>query len=139
MNEIIFMSENAEIILVDDNAFFRESLKFLIETEGIGKVVAEAENGQEFLDLLEQFNPDLAILDIEMPVMDGLEATRQAIAKKPDIKILVLTMTCSKENCIVLKTSGVRGYIQKTSGKKTLEKAIKKLIGGDCFFFGYQS
>lgn len=133
------MSENAEIILVDDNAFFRESLKFLIETEGIGKVVAEAENGQELLDLLEQFNPDLAILDIEMPVMDGLEATRQAIAKKPDLKILVLTMTCSREKCIVLKTLGVRGYIQKTSGKKALEKAIKMLIGGDCFFSGYQS
>ena len=133
------MSENAEIILVDDNAFFRESLKFLIEMEGIGEVVAEAENGREFIDLLDKYNPDLVILDIEMPVMDGFEATRKAMAKKPDIKILVLTMTYSKEKSTVLADSGVMGFVLKTSGKKVLEKAIRTLIGGVSYFPAVQS
>ena len=133
------MSKNAEIILVDDNAFFRESLKFLIEMEGIGEVVAEAENGREFIDLLDKYNPDLVILDIEMPVMDGFEATRKAMAKKPDIKILVLTMTYSKEKSTVLADSGVMGFVLKTSGKKVLEKAIRTLIGGVSYFPAVQS
>ena len=81
-----------KIILVDDHALFREGMKLLIETEGIGVVVAEAENGKEFIELLATHSPDLVILDIEMPVMGGLEAIWEAKKKQPDIKILILTM-----------------------------------------------
>jgi DNA-binding NarL/FixJ family response regulator len=128
------MNENAKIILVDDNALFRESLKFLIEMEGMGEVVAEAENGQVFLNLLEIFNPDLVILDIKMPVIGGLEATLKAIAKRPDLKILILTMTFGKENCDTLRNAGVMGFILKTEGKQVLERAIKTMIEGKSYF-----
>lgn len=122
------------IILVDDHALFREGMKLLIETEGIGMVVAEAENGKEFLELLGTHSPDLVILDIEMPVMGGLEALREAKKIQPDIKILVLTMLSEKANYSDMVSAGAMGFVLKTAGKKDLEKAIKTLIGGECYF-----
>lgn len=62
-----------KIIIVDDHSLFREGLKLLIENEHLGEVIAEADNGQVFLELLEKFEPDLVIMDIEMPVMSGLK------------------------------------------------------------------
>lgn len=123
-----------KIILVDDHALFREGMKLLIETEGIGVVVAEAENGKEFLELLDTHSPDLVILDIEMPVMGGLEALRKAKKIQPDIKILVLTMLSEKGNYSDMVSAGAMGFVLKTAGKKDLEKAIKTLIGGECYF-----
>ena len=75
------MGFNTKIIIVDDHPLYREGIKLLIEKEGIGVVVAEAENGQVFLDLLERIAPDLTLMDINMPVMDGLEATIKAKGK----------------------------------------------------------
>jgi DNA-binding NarL/FixJ family response regulator len=123
-----------EIILVDDHALFREGLKLLIETEGIGLVVAEAENGKVFLELLAVHTPDLVILDIEMPVMGGLEAVRKAKKIQPDIKILILTMLSERANYFDMVNAGAMGFVLKTAGKKDLEKAIKTLIDGECFF-----
>ena len=128
------MYSNTKIIIVDDHLMFREGIKLLIETEGMGKVIAEADNGQEFLLLLENHHPDLVLMDIEMPVMGGLDATIAAIAIRPDLKILVLTMLGNKENYTSMINAGVMGFVLKTSGKQELEKAIKTVIGGDSYF-----
>jgi len=128
------MSDNAKIILVDDNAFFCESLKLLIEMEGIGEVVDVAENGQEFLDLLNRYDPDLVIMDIEMPEMNGVDATLKAIAKRPGIKIMILTLTHDKDILTTLINAGVSGYLLKSTGKKELEKAIITLLKGEKYF-----
>jgi len=122
-----------KIILVDDHTLFREGLKLLIETEGIGTVVAEAENGKVFVELLAVHTPDLVILDIEMPVMGGLEAILEAKKKQPDIKILVLTMLSDTANYFDIVSAGAMGFVLKSVGKKDLEKAIKTLIGGEYF------
>ena len=128
------MYSDTKIIIVDDHSMFREGMKLLIETEGMGEVIAEAENGQEFLLLLEKYNPDLVLMDIEMPVMGGLEATTRAIALRPNLKILVLTMLCKKNNYTDMINAGAIGFVLKTSGKHELEKAIKTVIGGDSYF-----
>jgi len=128
------MDSKAKIMIVDDHEMFREGLKLLIEAEGIGEVVAEAENGQQFLDMLGNHTPDLVIMDIEMPVMGGLEAATRAIAIKSYLKILVLTLHCRKEDCIDLINAGVMGLVLKTSGKQELEKAIKTVIEGNKYF-----
>jgi DNA-binding NarL/FixJ family response regulator len=123
-----------KIILVDDHALFREGMKLMIENEGIGMVVAEAENGKEFIEILAIHTPDLVILDIEMPVMGGLEALKIAKKNQPDIKVLILTMLSEKANYYDMVSAGAMGFVLKTADKKDFEKAIKTLIGGECFF-----
>lgn len=133
------MNSKTKIVIVDDHEMFREGMKLLIETEGIGEVIAEAENGQQFLDILENQSPDLVIMDIEMPVMGGLEAATKAIAIKSYLKILVLTLQCQKEKYNDLINAGVMGFVLKTSGKQELEKAIKAVIAGKKYFSDEQS
>ncbi len=123
-----------KIILVDDHSLFREGIKLLVENEGYGQIIAEAENGQAFLDLMQTHQPDLVIMDIEMPVMNGLEATRQAVKMYPEIKILVLTMLNEKSNYIDLVNAGAMGFVLKTSGKQEFEKAIKAIAEGGSYF-----
>ena len=125
---------STKIIIVDDHSIFREGLKLLIETEGMGKVIAEAKNGQEFLNLLERFNPELVLMDIKMPDICGVEATKKAIAIRPDLKILMVTMQWGMENYFETIKAGAMGYILKTSGKKELEKAIETVVRGECYF-----
>ena len=122
------------IIIVDDHSLFREGIKLLIENEGIGQVIAEAKNGQEFLDLLDIHHPDVVIMDIEMPVMGGLEATRKALKLQPDLKILVLTMQSEKANYSDMINAGALGFVLKTSGKKELEKAFQAISNGESYF-----
>jgi len=129
-----YMLSKTKIIIVDDHLMFREGIKLLIETEGMGHVIAEADNGQELLCLLENQNPDLVLMDIEMPVMGGLEATIKAMIIKPKLKILVLTMLGNKDTYTNMINAGVMGFVLKTSGKQELEKAIKTVIGGEGYF-----
>ncbi len=123
-----------KIILVDDHSLFREGIKLLIENEGYGEIIAEAENGQQFINLLKTHQPDLVIMDIEMPIMNGLEATQKAIQLFPGIRILVLTMLSEKANYIDLVNAGALGFVLKTSGKQEFEKAIKAISDGGSYF-----
>ncbi len=124
----------SKIIIVDDHLLFREGMKLLIEKEGMGQVIAEAENGQVFLDLLVDTKPDLVLMDIEMPIMNGLEATLKAKALRPDLKILVLTMLSEKDNYTEMINAGAMGFVLKTSGKQELERAVKRVISGESYF-----
>lgn len=128
------MDDHAKIIIADDHSLFREGMKLFIEMEGMGEVIAEAENGLVLLDLLGKLTPDLVIMDLEMPGMGGLEVARKAMAKNPDLKILVLTMTSVKGKYYALVHAGVMGIVLKTSGKQVIERAIKKLIAGESYF-----
>jgi DNA-binding NarL/FixJ family response regulator len=123
-----------KIIIVDDHSLFREGIKLLIENEGLGEVIAEAENGQVFLGLLDTHKPDLVIMDIEMPVMGGLEATQKALKLHPDLKILVLTMLNEKANYFEMTNAGAIGFVLKTSGKQEFEKAINTITRGESYF-----
>jgi DNA-binding NarL/FixJ family response regulator len=128
------MTAKTKIIIVDDHPLFREGVKLLIEREGMGEVIAEACNGKEFLGLLEVHYPDLVLMDIEMPEMDGLEATRQALLIRPELKILVITIYYEREYVIAMIDSGARGFVLKTSVKQELEKAIRTVIHGEKYF-----
>lgn len=123
-----------KIIIVDDHSLFREGIKLLIENEGMGEVIGEAENGKVFLELLESLEPDLVIMDIEMPVMGGLEATIKALKVRPGIKILALTMLNEKSNFIEMINAGVIGFVLKTSGKNEFERAINTITKGENYF-----
>ena len=123
-----------KIIIVDDHSLFREGIKLLIENEGFGEVIAEAENGQVFLDLLETHHPNLVIMDIEMPVMGGLEATQKALKIRPDLKVMALTMLSEKANYLDMIDAGAVGFVLKTSGKQEFERAIRTIMNGESYF-----
>jgi two-component system response regulator DegU len=125
---------NCKIVLVDDHMLFRYGLRLLIENEGLGRVMGEAENGQKFLNLIENEKPDLVIMDIDMPVMNGMEATERALAKYPDINILVLSMHGDQQHYNHLINAGAKGFVLKSAGKQELESAIKSVAQGECFF-----
>ena len=123
-----------KIIIVDDHLLFREGIKLLIENEGFGKVVAEAENGKEFLILLKTHQPDLVIMDIEMPFMNGLEATKIAVKAQPSLKVLVLTVMSEYTTDVEIRDAGAVGSVLKSSGKKELEKAFRAILNGETYF-----
>lgn len=128
------MSGNAKVIIVDDHTLFREGLKMLIELEGIGTVVAEAQNGYEFIRLLSIHSPDIVLLDIEMPQMKGLDAALKAKEIKPDLKILVITMQGHIESYMDMVNAGVMGFVLKTAEKQELQKAITSVLAGQQYF-----
>lgn len=128
------IDKRPKIIIVDDHTLFREGIRLLVENENIGKVVGEADNGQCFLKLLEIHNPDLVLMDIEMPLMNGFEATEKARKLNPDLKILVLTMQSCKDDYSKMINAGAMGFVLKTAGKVELEKAILSVLAGEHYF-----
>lgn len=123
-----------KIIIVDDHSLFRESIKLLIENENIGEVIAEASNGQVFLDLLQTHTPDLVIMDIEMPVMNGLETTKKALALYPDLKILILSMFGENRLYDKFLEAGAKGCLLKICGKSELENAILTVLNNQYYY-----
>jgi len=124
-----------KIIIVDDNKTFRQSLILLITIENIANVVGKASNGIEFLDILEDCKPDLVLMDIDMPGMNGLEATQKALELKPDLNILVFSMYGNEEYYTKMKALGVKGFILKSCEIADFEKAIRIVMKGGCYFF----
>ncbi|MBN1182710.1 MAG: response regulator transcription factor [Bacteroidales bacterium] len=122
------------IIIVDDHDIFRNSLKSMLSLDNIANVIDEAENGKEFLEKLEISNPDLVLMDIEMPIMDGIEATKKALKKYPELNILVLSMFGEEQYYVELIEAGAKGFILKNAKKKELENAIMEVSQGNSYF-----
>jgi len=122
------------IVLADDHLIFRESLRMVLETQGFAQVVGEASDGNELLKLLLKKLPDIILMDIAMPNMDGIEATRQVISRYPGMKILVLSTMNDDSKYYSLLEAGVKGFVQKTAGIKELQSAIKEVDNGECWF-----
>jgi DNA-binding NarL/FixJ family response regulator len=122
------------IILVDDHLIFRQGLKSLITIENLGKVIGEASDGKEFMTLLSLPAPDLVLMDIDMPHMDGMEATQKALKLLPDLKIIVFSMFGDEEYFRKMIELGVRGYILKSNGINEVEQAIDDVMNGKTYF-----
>ncbi len=122
------------IILVDDHLIFRQGLKSLITMENIGKVIGEASDGKEFIELLTLPAPDLVLMDIDMPHMNGMEATEKALKIVPNLKIIVFSMFGDEEYFRKMVELGVKGYILKSNGINEVEKAIEDVMNGKTYF-----
>ena len=128
------MTNSIKIILVDDHAIFLKGLSLMITECSDFKVIGEAGNGLEFLDLLEMMKPDLVLIDIKMPIMNGIDATQSAIAKYPDLKIMTLTMFSEQKYVRLMAEAGASGFILKSIAKKELEYAIRAVVAGEAYF-----
>ncbi|MCK3684534.1 response regulator transcription factor [Maribellus sp. YY47] len=122
------------IIIVDDHKIFRVGLMMLLSNFDFVSVMGEASNGEEFLELIDKEAPDIVLMDINMPKMNGIEATKQALKKYPDLKIIALTSFADDEYIEQMLSAGVEGYMLKRSDIEDFEKAIKKVAAGGSFF-----
>lgn len=129
------MSDNIRILIADDHTIVRSGLRLLLEAEPDIDVIGEASDGAEALNLVEEHRPDLVLMDISMPGMDGLEATRQIKANWPEIKVLVLTMHRSDEYFFEMLKAGASGYILKGAETSDLIQAVRVVGRGEVFLY----
>jgi DNA-binding NarL/FixJ family response regulator len=122
------------IILVDDHKLFRSGLKYILEESDQYQVIAEASNGAEFIELLNFYHPNLVILDINMPVMNGIEAAKVALTLNPSISILVLSLYGETEYYTTLLDIGVKGFVLKDADNEELIRAVQKILLGGTYF-----
>jgi DNA-binding NarL/FixJ family response regulator len=116
--------EKIKIAIADDYAIFREGIKAGLNRDKNLEVMLEAENGEELLNEIEKNQPDVILMDLKMPVMDGMEATRQIRKKYEHIKILAVTMYDDDKFIIHLMENGANGYLLKNADAKEIRKAI---------------
>lgn len=125
-----------KIVLADDHELVRDGIKSLLESEKEFHVVAEASDGKEALEVIAVQNPDLLIVDIRMPKMNGLEVVKEMTNSFPNIKKLVLSMHDSEEYVVEAIQAGADGYLLKGSSKSEFLKALHTISSGGKFFAG---
>lgn len=130
------MVKSIKILLADDHLLVRNGIKSLLEEEDSLKVIGEAANGQEALDLAKELKPDLLIIDVRMPIMDGIEAVGHLYKYAPDTKAIVLSMHDSEEYILKSIKAGASGYLLKDTGKPEFIKAINTISKGGKYFSG---
>lgn len=124
------MTEPVRIALVDDQRLMRDGLRTLLELETGFQVVGEAGNGQEALDLYANVQPDVVLMDVRMPIMDGVEATRQLCDRWPGCRVVILTTFDDDEYVFDGLRAGALGYLLKDVSIQELADAIRTVMAG---------
>jgi DNA-binding NarL/FixJ family response regulator len=112
------------IILADDHGIMREGLRALLEKQSGIEVIAEADNGRTTVELSRELKPDVVIIDIAMPDLNGIEATRQIVAESPGVKVIALSMHSDRKFVREMLSAGASGYMLKDSAFEELDKAV---------------
>jgi len=121
------------VLVVDDHTIVRNGICALLRLAGDIEVVGEASNGREALEMVRKFVPDVMLIDIAMPNMSGLEATRRIRKEFPGVKILILTQYDDKEHVLGAIEAGASGFISKTAASSDLASGIRSVHRGDSF------
>tara|TARA_R110002110_G_scaffold70907_5_gene189706 strand:- start:611 stop:1267 length:657 start_codon:yes stop_codon:yes gene_type:complete len=124
------------VVLVDDHVLVRDGIKALLEDQGGIIVIDEASNGKEALEVISRNKPDILIVDIRMPEMNGIEVVRQINTSQMDVKTLVLSMHDSEEYVVQAIQAGADGYLLKGASKEEFIKALNKVASGGKYFTG---
>jgi len=121
----------ARILIADDHALIREGIQAMLESEPDLDVVGEATNGQEALELCHELCPELVLMDVRMPIMDGLEATRKIKRECPETSVLMVTTYESSDYLFEAIKAGAAGYVLKNATKPQLSDSIRRTLGGE--------
>lgn len=124
------------LLIVDDHVLFREGLRTIISRWDDFEVVGEACNGQEAIELARDLLPDIILMDIAMPVLDGLRATRQICRELPASRVVMLTMSEDEENLFEAIQNGARGYVLKVIPSAGLHKKLSAVVRGEAALSG---
>ncbi len=128
--------DTIKVLLADDHHLVRNGIRNLLEDEKEIRVIGEASNGEEALEAVQRLHPDLMIIDIRMPVMNGLEATRRLTERDGTTKALILSMHDDEAYILQAIESGASGYLLKDTSKEEFLKAIKMIHNGGKYFSG---
>ena len=123
-----------KVAIIDDHDLFREGIKLVIEQIENFEVVFDTSNGNLFLEFLQDSFPDVVLMDINMPIIDGVETTRKAIAFNPCLKVIALTMFSDTTHYTQMIDAGIKGFILKKSNKFELQQAINAVYSGGNYF-----
>ncbi len=118
------------ILLIDDQRLMREGLRTLLELETDFEIVGEAGDGQAGLEAFEQLQPDVTLMDIRMPVMNGVEATRRILSRQPGARIIILTTFDDDANVFEALRAGALGYLLKDASGQELASAVRTVMAG---------
>lgn len=127
-------TEKLKIALVDDHEMFRSGIKLILSEKKEWEIVIEAINGNDFLAQLKIFRPDIVLMDISMPELDGYNTSKIALKDFPDLKIIALSMLSDEEYYYKMIEAGVKGFVLKNSGIDELYRAIKEVSIGNNYF-----
>jgi DNA-binding NarL/FixJ family response regulator len=122
------------VLLAEDHTIVRQGLRLLVEADGDIEIVGEAKTGREAVQMTNELHPEVIVMDIAMPLLNGLEATRQILKTFPDTKILILSAHSDPEYVEQVVKAGALGYLVKQSSGDILAKAIRELYKGRTFF-----
>lgn len=128
------MSNITKIALVDDHTLFRTGLAGLLSQHDGFEVVADVGSGEEFLEMLPSLDVDVVFMDISMPGMDGAETTRRALAERPDLRIVTLSMYGDEHYYTRMMESGASGFLLKDSDIEEVYSAVEVTMAGDSYF-----
>jgi len=123
---------SCRVLLADDHQIVRQGLRAILVAAG-HEVIGEASDGREALKLARTLNPDIAVLDLSMPLLNGLDAAREIRRLAPDIKIILLTMYTDKGYVLQALRAGARGYVVKTQAAEDLISAIREILRGETY------
>ena len=122
------------ILLADDHGVVRKGLRFLLERQPGIVVIGEAADGREAVQLAEVANPDIAIVDIAMPLLNGIEATAHIVKRNPRTNVIVLSMHSDEDYILSALNAGAKGYLLKESAEEDLVQAVQTVAKGSTFF-----
>lgn len=126
--------EKIKIIIADDHQLFRNGLKILLDSFPEFEVVGEASNGEEFLKMIKNVKADIALMDINMPELDGIDATRKGLKICPELHVIALSMYGEEEYYYKMVDAGAKGFLLKDSDISEVKEAIITVIKGGSFF-----
>lgn len=125
---------NIKIIIAEDHPIYRDGLRIMLNLYPNFEIIAEVENGSELIELLKTIKPDIVLVDINMPILNGIEATRFIATHFDEIKVIGLTMNDEKSTIMEMMDAGANGYILKSADREEIIKAINTVMNGDDYY-----
>jgi len=125
---------SVKVIIADDHKFFRDGLEIALKRIPSVRRITHAASGKEVLHILKEEKHDVVFMDIQMPVMNGMDATKEISKKYPQVKVIALSMHDDRRHIVDMFNSGASGYIIKDTDRNEIEKAIREVMGGNYYF-----